>query len=104
MKEKTMPVSVLEHVRGDKIPAEWRERVKHESGQTFKVVFIPDNEIENQPKRKVYSDDVKRIYREAMESLDEDVKNGLTREESFSRLRTTMKKIGAKIKRNEKHD
>ena len=95
-----MPVSVLEHVRGNKIPAEWHEKIGVKPNMTFKIIFVPDNDTENTPKAKVYSDDVKRIYKEAMLSLDEDIENGLTRETSFGRLKGTMDKIGDQIKKN----
>lgn len=98
-----MPIAVLEHISGDKIPAEWREMANIKSDRTFKVIFVPDDETNNPPKPKIYGNDVKRIYAEAMQSLDEDIKNGLTREKSFKRLKETMTQIGDQIKQNEKH-
>ena len=81
-----------------------RKEAGFESGKTFKVLFIPYDEVQSLPERKVYSNDVERMYAEAMKSLDEDVMNGLTREQSFERLEETMKKIGGQIKQNESSD
>ena len=100
-----MPVSVLEHVKGNRFCYDLQKEAGVEPHKTFRVIFIPDDENQNDenqksPKRKVYSDDVKRIYTEAMKSLDEDIEKGLTKGQSFERLEETMKKIGNHLKQN----
>ena len=96
-----MPVSVLEHVSGEEIPVKWRKDKGINPGKTFKVIFIPDDEIENPPKRKVYSNNVKAIVAEGKRLSKKEKKAGITRKKSFERLDSTLKKIGHHIKQNE---
>ena len=93
-----MPMQVLEHVSGREIPAKWREEKGLNLDETFKLLIVPDKEIQEPPKRKVYSDEVKAIAKEAKRLSEEDKKAGVTREESFKRMEETMKKIGTHLK------
>ena len=99
-----MPVSVLEKVRGDRISSEIEKLEGFKPDEIFRVVVVPDREIKKPPKRKVYSDEVKAIAKEAKRRSEEDKKAGVTREESFRRMEKVMQKIGDQIKQNENND
>ena len=98
-----MPISVLEHVKGDMFSAALQKEAGVKPNQIFKVILIPDDQTKKPLKRNEYSDDVKRIYAESMKSLDEDMASGLTRKQSFERLQSTMNKIGNQLRQNAKN-
>ena len=89
-----MPISVLERVRGDKICDEIARSKGFKPDETYRVTFVPDREIRREPpKRKVYSDEVKAIVKEAKKRSEEDKKVGKTREESFKEFFEAQKEI-----------
>ena len=82
-----MPISVLNHVRGDKISSEIENSEGFKPNETYKVVFTPDSEIrQNRPIKKVYKKETLDLLAEAKEMAKHDKKTGKTREESFKEI------------------
>ena len=98
MGSTTMPMSVLECVRGDKISSAIEKAEGFKPDETYRVMFIPDKEIRREPpKRKVYSDEVRAIVAEGKRLHKEDLKAGKTREESFKEFFELQKKIEKRL-------
>ena len=94
MGSTTMPMSVLERVKGNKISDAIKKAEGFNPNETYRVTFIPDKEIRREPpKRKVYSDEVKAIVAEGKRLHEEDLKAGKTREESFKEFFEAQKEI-----------
>jgi len=101
MEDMKMPVSVLENVSGDMFSGDLQKKAGLEPYKTFKVIFIPLDEVQEPPKRKVYSDEVVAIAKEAKRRSEEDKKAGVTREESFKEMKETMEKIGNHLRKTQ---